>query len=258
MLSLRRSVTVLTAACALAAMSVVPALAHVTANPNTATADGFGAFSLRVPHGCGDSGTVELAVQIPAGIQSVTPEQVPGWTVSTEIGELDEPYESHGEMVTEGVTAVIWSADEGEVLPTDQFREFGMSVRIGDVEEGRMYLPTVQTCEDGEHAWVEIPAEGEAWGDLDEPAPYVDILASEGGGHSHGSDDEDADEVATSDAHDGDEAPDASTDAPTDEEFALVADTTTAPALVSWLALGIGVLGLAVGSAGFAASRRTS
>ena len=255
---LRRSLTVLTAACALAAMSVVPAFAHVTANPNTATADGFGAFSLRVPHGCDDSGTVELAVQIPAGIQSVTPEQVPGWTVSTEVGELDEPYESHGEMVTEGVTAVIWTADDGEVLPTDQYREFGMSVRIGDVDEGRMYLPTVQTCEEGEHAWIEIPADGQAWGDLDEPAPYVDILASDGGGHGHGSDDEDADDVSESDAIDGQTAVQASTDADADDELASASATGSAPALVTWLALGIGVLGLAVGSAGFAAARRSS
>ncbi len=255
---MRRLRVVATASVAgLLLLVAAPAAAHVTANPNTIESDSFGAFALRVPHGCGDSGTVELSVQIPDEVRSVTPEQVPGWTVETVTGELDEPYEDHGETVTEGVVEVTWTADEGQVLPTDQFREFGMSVRMADVDEGRVYLPTIQVCEEGEHAWVEIPGEGESWGDLDEPAPYLDVTAAAADGH--GEADTDADEADDTTTPDDDPADSDDATATNGEDDELAADPAAAEAgtgLVSWIALALGALGVAVGGAAFAASRR--
>ena len=110
-----------------------------------------------------------------------------------ETGELDEPFENDGETVTEGVVEVTWTLDDADPLPTDQFRELGMSVRVGDVDEDRVYLPAIQECEEGQHAWVEIPSGDESWGDLDEPAPYVDVVAAQEDAHG---------EDAADDAHD--------------------------------------------------------
>lgn len=220
-------------------MLVAPAAAHVTANPDTAAADSYSMFGLRVAHGCEDSPTTEVAVQIPSGIVSATPEQMPGWTASTVTGELDEPYESHGEMVSEGVVEVVWTADAGNALPSDQFLDFGLSVRLGDIDEQTLYLPTVQTCEDGEHPWIEIPGEDEEWNDLDSPAPYLEVVAG-GGDHNHGDDDatgttDDADDPAGS--------------------VAVAADGEDNGAS-NWISIVIAVVALLVAIGAFVGSRR--
>ena len=39
-----------------------------------------------------------------------------------------------------------------------------------------LYFPVVQECEQGVHRWIEIPAAGQHWGDLKEPAPFVRVI----------------------------------------------------------------------------------
>ena len=256
---MRRVLVLATSMVAAALLVAAPAAAHVTANPDTVEPDAYNAVGLRIGHGCGDSGTVEVAVQIPEEFQSVTPEQLPGWTVTTETGELDEPYEDHGETVTEGVVEVVWTADDGQPLPADEYRDFGLSVRTSDAAQGTIYLPTIQTCEQGEHAWVEVPADDESWGDLDEPAPYVEVVSA--GGEQPEADPTDTPAVSD----DEDPAPDGEVAADddagvddTDEDGELAADATTEgdTSLVAWIALALGALGVVVGGAGFAAGRR--
>ena len=227
----RRLVPVLLPTAALVGLLAAPASAHVTLNPNTAPSEGYTAASLRVPHGCGEAATTEIAVQVPAGVQSVTPEQVPGWTVDTVVGELDEPYEAHGETITEGVREVIWTAEAGHELPDGQYREFGMSLRVSGEDGQDLWFPTVQTCTEGEEAWIEIPDSVDQWGELDKPAPYLTLAA--GGGH--GGDADDATDLG-------------------DTELAA-ADTGGATTL-TWAALALGLVGALAGLGAFAAARR--
>ncbi len=181
-----------------------PAFAHVTANPGEAEAGGFARFAFRVSHGCDGSPTTALSIQIPDGMTSVKPEFIPGWEVETVIGELAEPVESHGETITEGVREVTWAG--GPPIPDDQFFEFGLSARMPDGEPGDVvYFPNVQTCEQGETAWIQIPAEGEDGHDLDEPAPGVTLVAAEDGHGDESADDHGGDEAA---GEPGDEAGD--------------------------------------------------
>lgn len=243
-MSVRRPVLVIAVVSALTTLAA-PAMAHTTANPDTTAAGSYAVVDMRVPHGCDGAATAVLDVQIPAGVTSVKPEFVPGWTATTEIGEYDEPIEIHGEEVTEGVVAVTWTADEGQELPDTQFRNFGISVKFPDAAGETLYFPAVQTCVDGsESAWIEIPSEdGE---ELDSPSPAI-TLTEGAGGHGHG------------DAEDGDEAAaeDASADGDTTELTLTQAnsvDDSTDPLV--WVALAVGLLGLAIGGAGFAASRR--
>ncbi|GGI02938.1 YcnI family copper-binding membrane protein [Egicoccus halophilus] len=228
----RRLASVLLPGTALAVLVASPATAHVTASPNVAPAEGDTAFALRVPHGCGEAATTAVAAQMPAGVQSATPEQLPGWTVEIVIGELDEPYEAHGETVTEGVREVVWTAEPGNELPGDQFRDFGLSVRLAGEAGQTLYFPTVQTCTEGESAWIEIPESVEGWGELDKPAPYVTLEAAAGG---HG--------AAT----------------PVDAELASAnsaASATAAAGALTWAALALGLLGALAGVGALATARR--
>jgi uncharacterized protein YcnI len=158
------------------------ATAHVTATPDEGAAGGFFTTYFKVGHGCDDSPTREVSIRIPAGVSSVGAEAKPGWTISTEEGELEEPIESEGETITEGVISVTWSAD-GEPLDPHQFTTFGLSMQLPDeAEEDVVYFPTVQTCEEGSIDWIAIPDSFEEWHEIDNPAPYV-LLSTSGGGH---------------------------------------------------------------------------
>jgi len=60
-----------------------------------------------------------------------------------------------------------------------------LSVAIPEDAAGTtLFFPTIQTCESGETAWIEIPAEGQDHDDLESPAPGVTVV--EGGGDDHG------------------------------------------------------------------------
>ena len=162
----------LAAAAAIAAHSA--AYAHVTANPNEAPANAYFRTSLRVSHGCSGSPTTAVRVKIPDGVQSVRPQAKPGWTIEIKMRKLDKPVEvGHGRAVTETVDEIAW---RGGPLPDAYFDEFGLSMRMPAGSKQLLYFPVVQECEQGVHRWIEIPAAGQKWGDLKEPAPFVRVI----------------------------------------------------------------------------------
>jgi periplasmic copper chaperone A len=135
-----------------------PAFAHVTANPSTGPQEGRVTTFLRVGHGCeGENGDTErVSVRIPEGVIGVGPEDEPGWTVSTKTRELDEPIEGEGEEITEVVSEVTWTAQDGP-LDTHQFREFGLNLNIAAPGEEVLWFPVVQQCEEGSLRWSTSP-----------------------------------------------------------------------------------------------------
>lgn len=150
----------------------VPASAHVTADPDRATSPYF-RTDLRVGHGCEGSPTTEVRVRIPEGAENPRAEPVLGWEVEVVTEELDEPVtDSHGSEITERVAELAWV--DG-TLPDEQFQEFGLSFRVAEDAPDVLWLPTIQECEEGEHRWIEIPDSVAEWGDLEEPAPYVEV-----------------------------------------------------------------------------------
>lgn len=210
-----------------------PALAHVTANPNQASSEFF-KTNLQVGHGCEGSPTTEVRVQIPDGVLDATPQVVAGWEIEVVTGPLAKPYESHGETITEGTREIAW---KGGPLPDGQMQEFGMSLRLSQDLNGKAaYFPVVQTCEQGEHRWIEIPQSVAQWDELESPAPYVEVaFASEGhGGAGH------AGAAGAGDAPMA--APATGTGRGTDP--------------LTYVALAAGILGLLVGIAAFATRRR--
>ena len=135
--------------------------AHITANPAEGPSDGFATVSFQVPHGCEESPTTQLRIQIPPSVPSATPSVHPLWDVSTKEGKKDK-VELHGETITRGVSEVTYTAKQP--------------------------LP----CEKGETRWIQIPAEGENPDELEDPAPAVVLTAAEGGPGAAASSEEDA------------------------------------------------------------------
>lgn len=234
----KRPIHTLAVTAAVSLACAAPAAAHVTLDPGEAPADGYATLQLQVPHGCGDSPTRVVRVQIPEQVPSVTPQVHPGWEVTTKEGPKDA-VELHGETVNRGVKEIAWTATDADPLPADRLDLFGMSVKLPAGEAGDpVYFPTVQECVDGRESWIQIPRAGET-AELESPAPSVKLTAA-AGGHAAATvgDEEDgagADGVAVATAGDGDNGP------------------STGLVIV---ALVLGGLGLLAGLAAFVGGRR--
>src|SRR5699024_5309903 len=99
------------------------------------------------------------------------------WDVEIVTEELDEPIsDGHGGELTERVAEIVYTADEA--LAPDMRDAFVLSAQLPESAGDTLYFPTVQTCADGEDAWVEIPADGDDGNDLELPAPAFEITAS--------------------------------------------------------------------------------
>lgn len=205
------------AALAATVLLATPAFAHVTANPNQASSEFF-KTDLRVGHGCEGSPTTQVRVRMPDGVLDATPQVVPGWEIEVVTGPLAKPYQSHGETITEGPREIAW---KGGPLPDDRMQEFGLGLRLSqDLDGQAIYFPVVQTCQQGEHRWIEIPQRVEQWGELEAPAPYVEVaFAPEG-------------------------------------QAAPASDTGQGTDPLTYVALAVAILGLLVGGAALATRRR--
>ena len=221
---------IMLAGSATTAISLVAlASAHVGTDPRTVQAGSGATVGFRVGHGCDGSPTNLVRLQIPEGVVGVRPQQKPGWEISIVKGPIT-PYESHGTTISEGVKEITWS---GGSLPDAEFDTFTIRATFPDTPGETLYFPVVQECDEGEHAWIEIPAEGQSGDDLDSPAPAIEVVAPEGDadGHGSGGDDTGAEEAAATDDNDS-------------------------SSTVAWLALGVGVLGLVAGAGGLATGMR--
>jgi uncharacterized protein YcnI len=153
-----------------AAFAAAPAAGHVVAEPNKGPAGGYFRMFFRVTHGCHGSPTVAVRISIPDGVQSVKAQPKTGWTIRFERRALAEPVTGqHGHPITEAVTAVEW---RGGPLADTEFDEFGLAMKLPDGSE-RLWFPVVQQCVEGEVRWTDIPAEGQRWGSVPNPAPFI-------------------------------------------------------------------------------------
>lgn len=161
-----------------------PAFAHIVLAEPEATAGSYYAGFFRVGHGCGPSPTLSIRITIPEGILTARPQAKPGWTVSIDRETLAEPIPSEYGAIAERVVAVTWT---GELL-ADQFDQFGLLMKL-PAHTGPLYFAVLQTCAEGARSWTDIPAEGQAWHDMPNPAPVLMLTVPDdraGDHHDHG------------------------------------------------------------------------
>jgi len=175
-----RAVAAVVAVAALALPAV--AAAHVTIQPNTATAGGYTRVDVRVPNERDDAGTTQVRVQLPPGFTSASYEPRPGWKVTTKKVKLDQPITTEdGFEIDEGIGEITWTGDgkQGVIAP-GQFVDFGLSLKMPEGEAGdTLTFKALQTYDDGQVVrWIGPE-------DADQPAPTVTLTAAAGepGGH---------------------------------------------------------------------------
>ncbi len=167
-------------AAALACASASLAGAHVTVSPSEGAAGAYSVLTFSMSHGCEGSPTTQVAIEMPEQILSVTPSVNPNWTVETVMEDLENPVtDSHGTEITERVSRVVYTA--ATPLPDDLRDAFELSVRLPETAGETLAFPTVQTCQQGETAWVQLAAEGQDPDELDAPAPLLTVTEPEQG-----------------------------------------------------------------------------
>ena len=223
------------------------ASAHVTIAEQEAAAGAYTLLTFGVPHGCEGSPTTTVRIQMPESIPQVTPTINPGWDVEKVTTTLDEPIEAgHGEQITERVSEVVYTAKTP--LP-DGYREaFVLSVQMPEDAAGTtLYFPTVQECEQGETAWIELPADGQDGEELEAPAPSIAVVAAAADGDDHEAEDGTADEAA--------DAQEAAVETATGNDDGDDGDGAAMGLAIAGLVAGLA--GLGVGGVALARSRRS-
>lgn len=226
---------------ALAAIGALPAAAHVSVQPSSATKGGFSAISFRVPTERDDASTTKIEVTFPAKqplpFFSVKPH--PGWDYEVQRGELPEPVEVEGTTVTEAVSTVTWTAQSADdAIGPGEYDDF--SVSVGFLPEAdQMVFKAVQTYDSGEVvSWIEEAAEGAD--EPEHPAPTLKLTPPPA-------------EPAESDADDaGAATPVAATDDADDDGSAGVLTG------LAVLAVLLGALGAVLGGLAYRRTRSTS
>ena len=95
---------------------------------------------------------------------------------------LDPPVtDSHGNEITERVASVTYRPTPRS--PTGYRDAFELSLQLPEPKGATLVFPTIQTCEQGESAWIEVPADGQSEEELELPAPAFVVTAADGGGH---------------------------------------------------------------------------
>jgi uncharacterized protein len=181
--SLRRLAISATLVAGVALAVALPAAAHVTVNPNSATKGSYAKLTFRVPSER-DVDTTKVAVKFDLDhpIASVSVKPKPGWTYEVTKETLPKPLEVHGTAITEGVSLITWS---GGTIKPGEFDEFEVSGGPLPSDVDRLLFPTVQTYADGQDvSWIDPPS---AAGDPEpeHPAPALTLTdaADDDAGH---------------------------------------------------------------------------
>ncbi|MEV4561777.1 YcnI family protein [Kitasatospora sp. NPDC049285] len=182
----------LSVAAALAASAVlaaaVPAFAHVTVQPGTATQGGYTAVAFRVPDESDSASTTKLEVDLPADhpVASVSVQPVPGWTAVAEKTKLATPLKTDdGDEITESVSKITWTADATAKIVPGQFQEFKVSLGPLPTDTDKLVFKALQTYDDGNVVrWIEEAKDGQP--EPQHPAPVLTLTKAATSSDSHG------------------------------------------------------------------------
>ena len=130
------------------------AYAHPSFDDSIEAAGRMFKADMLVTHGCGESPTLKVVIEIPEEVLAITARIKPGWKIETVESELKEHRTVFGMEKTKYTSQIIWS---GGSLPSDNFDEFSFIV-IPPNEETTLYFPTTQYCDEGVEAYTYIPA----------------------------------------------------------------------------------------------------
>jgi uncharacterized protein YcnI len=165
-------------------ITALPAAAHVTVNPATATKGGYAKLTFRVPTESSTASTVKLEVQLPdpqtAPIASVSVQPVPGWSYTVERTHLTTPVSSDDGTIADVVSTITWRADtDASAIKPGEFDEFSISAGPLPTQPDQLAFKALQTYSDGTVVrWIESTADDV---EPDHPAPVLQLTDAPGG-----------------------------------------------------------------------------
>ena len=223
------------------------ASAHVTVTPSDTAAGAYTILTFSVPHGCEGSPTTGVQIQIPEGINAVTPTRNDLYEVTKEAEALDPPVtDAHGNELTERVATVTYTARAP--LPDGYRDAFELSLQLPEDAAGEtLAFPVIQTCAKGETGWTETPAEGQDVEELERPAPAVEVTEAGAEGHHGGGEEAEPEDDAAAESASAESGGDAASASSAEAE----ADNTW-----GYVGAGLGALGLVVGGVALLQGRR--
>ena len=164
-----------------------PAFAHVSVSAEGAAAKGgYATVNFKVPNERDNASTTKLEVSFPADhpLASVMPQAIPGWTAKVTKAKLDKPLELHGKKITEAVSQVTWTANDGKGIQAGFFQKFPLSLGQLPEDTDELVFKALQTYSNKEVVrWIEVQQDGAE--EPDNPAPVLALSAATEGGH-HG------------------------------------------------------------------------
>ncbi|WP_322409476.1 DUF1775 domain-containing protein [Microbacterium invictum] len=161
---------------ALVLAAPLAASAHIGVSPEVAPAGTRTTLHFSFSHGCEDSPTTTLAVDIPEEVATATPVVDGEWTITRDVGADGVP------------TRVTFTADEP--IESGLRASVALDVTFAEASTGAtVAFPVEQTCVTGSTAWNEVAEAGAE--EPEHPAPVVLVSAPEDGvasehGASHG------------------------------------------------------------------------
>jgi uncharacterized protein YcnI len=127
--------------------------AHIDPDPAAVEAGTAATVAFGVEHGCLESPTIALDIELPEQLTDVAPVAKPGWDATIE-----------GRVLT----------FSGGPLDADTADSFSITF-TAPTTPGTLLFPTVQKCTDGETAWIAVAAEGQP--EPEHPAPALKVTA---------------------------------------------------------------------------------
>ncbi len=218
-------------------MMAAPAWAHVEISPSSAPKGSDAVLAFTVPDESDAASTTKIELFFPQDhpIAEALVEPIAGWTANVATVRVAKPIQTDNGSVNEAVKTVTWTG--GHIVPGN-FQQFKVSVGLPD-DASSLEFKVLQTYSDGSVvSWIEDPpAAGAA--EPDHPAPVLTLTAA-------------GDQTpATTPSGTGSAS---TTPASVPSNVATTSDVDSAKT-VSYVAIGIGVVGLVLALGAFALGR---
>jgi uncharacterized protein YcnI len=175
---LSRAAIACAAAAAGIAASAIPAFAHITITPGSASPGSAAVLTFHVPNEEATAYTTRVDMQVPTDhpIAQLLVEPVAGWTISVRTITLAKPLVTDDGKFTQAVSEVIWS---GGRIPPGQFQDFSLSADPLPEGAAQLTFKTIQTYSNGAVVrWIDVPAPGQP--EPDHPAPQLTLTTGTG------------------------------------------------------------------------------
>ncbi len=169
-----RLVLVPAVAAAVVALAALPASAHVTISPDTATQGGGDVqLTFRVPNEESNASTTQVQVAFPTDhpIASVLVQPVAGWTAKIDTTTLPTPIHTDDGDISQVVSQITWS---GGTIAPGQYGAF--TVLLGQLpsDTSQLAFKAVQTYSNGDVVrWIDLTQPGQPA--PDHPAPVLTL-----------------------------------------------------------------------------------